>query len=109
RKRRGGGDENRTSKSTRRRDPRLLHGLPSPPSGNEPTHHPQLLRQHSSATAVSCPRAEQAYYGAQTDRSGSTRYSRLPALPRAGTQQWRVHEKRSPLSHSRVLSLRSLP
>ena len=33
-------------------------GSPSPPSGNQSAHHPQLPRQHGSAAAVSFPTAE---------------------------------------------------
>jgi integrase len=54
----GGADENRTSEPTRRRNPRLLHGSPSPPSRNQSAHRPQLPRQHCSAAAASLPRAE---------------------------------------------------
>ncbi len=45
RNRRGGAYENRASESTRRRNPRLLHGSPSPPSGNQ-------VRTPSTATAT---------------------------------------------------------
>ena len=40
RKQQGGADEDRASESTRRCNPRLLHGSPSPPSGNQSAHHP---------------------------------------------------------------------
>ena len=67
RNRHGGADENRTSESTRGYNPRLLHRSPSPASGDESAHHPQLPRQHCSAAAVSCSRAEEARYGARSD------------------------------------------
>ena len=78
RNRQGGADENRASESTRRRNPRLLHRPPSPPSGNQSAHHPQLPRQHGSAAAVSFPTTEQADYGARPDGSRSSRNPRVP-------------------------------
>src|SRR6266700_888913 len=55
RNRPGGVDEDRPSESTRRCNPRLLHGSPSPPPRNQSAHRPQLSRQHCFAAAVSLP------------------------------------------------------